>query len=170
LAVLQVLSSWREDVAITENRPRRWVIGDAILVELAKQQPTDSVSLEALASSMSAEKSTQRYESALLRAITEGRGVAEADWPQAKSRSDYTPAQLAEIKAFMSLVKVKADACQLTSSLISTRKDIENIVSGGRDNRLLDGWRYKIVGVELLNILNENKRLKESESAVSDNK
>jgi hypothetical protein len=55
----------------------------------------------------------------------------------------------------------------LTSSLISTRKDIENIVSGGRDNRLLDGWRYEVIGVEMLRILKENEKSRAVEAVAS---
>lgn len=38
-AALQALAAWREEQAIREDRPRRWVVTDAVLCDLARYQP-----------------------------------------------------------------------------------------------------------------------------------
>lgn len=39
VTVLQALAAWREEQAMREDRPRRWVLSDALLCELARAQP-----------------------------------------------------------------------------------------------------------------------------------
>jgi len=45
LAVLRALAAWREEQAIAHDRPRRWILDDAALVELARRLPETAAEL-----------------------------------------------------------------------------------------------------------------------------
>ena len=66
-ALLQALAAWREQQAIREDRPRRWVLSDALLCDLARYQPH---TLEELAQLRGFSATLRkRYASALLSLI-----------------------------------------------------------------------------------------------------
>lgn len=66
-AILQALAAWREEQAMREDRPRRWVITDAVLCDLARYQPRTPEALAQVRGFAPALR--QRYASALLGVI-----------------------------------------------------------------------------------------------------
>ena len=46
LAILQVLAAWREEQALSKNLPRRWILKDDVLLEIARRSPKNTQELE----------------------------------------------------------------------------------------------------------------------------
>lgn len=67
LARLQRLAAWRERQAMAEDRPRQWIVRDAVLVALARRAPESPAQLAAIEDLRAAAR--RRYAPALLAAL-----------------------------------------------------------------------------------------------------
>jgi ribonuclease D len=53
----------------------------------------------------------------------------------------------------LALVKSCANEQGINPGLLATRKDVQALIRGERDIALLTGWRRKVVGETLLNMI-----------------
>ena len=70
------LAAWREREAAQQNRPRRWIISDHLLLTLARRLPTDDVELQQVRSL--GPKTYKRYASVLLQVINNAKKLGSA--------------------------------------------------------------------------------------------
>jgi ribonuclease D len=78
-AVLQALAAWREEQAIRNDRPRRWILHDGPLLELARRMPDD---VDGLARIHGLPPATlRRHGPALLERIAIARAELPEQWP-----------------------------------------------------------------------------------------
>lgn len=78
-AVLRTLAAWREEQAIRNDRPRRWILHDGPLLDLARRMPDD---LEGLAQIHGLPPGTlRRHGSELLERIATARAEPPEQWP-----------------------------------------------------------------------------------------
>jgi len=151
LATLQQLASWREDRAIKSNRPRRWIIKDEVMVDLAKLGPE---SIDKLSLIRGLEKGNiERHGKILIEQITLAKASPKDSWPVVKKLSPLSNQQDAVIDALMSLLRKYCDQQSIAPTAVANRKDIENMVRGETDIPLLHGWRNEIVGHYLAKFL-----------------
>lgn len=73
LALVKPLAAWRELTARRENRPRKWILPDHTLIELARQRPEDREALAGIEGMD--EKLVRRYGDKLLELIGAGRAT-----------------------------------------------------------------------------------------------
>lgn len=152
LAVLQALAAWREDQAISSNRPRRWILKDEVTLELARRQPTELKQLERIRGLESG--TLQRQGTTLLKLIAEARRLPKAQWPVEKTppvRLDSNQEALADL--LMCGLRLLAEEQRITPSTLAGRKELERMVAGERELDLLRGWRKSLAGDRLLQIL-----------------
>jgi ribonuclease D len=78
-AILRALAAWREEQAIRNDRPRRWILHDGPLLELARRMPDD---WEGLAQIHGLPPATlRRHGPALLERIAAARAEPPEQWP-----------------------------------------------------------------------------------------
>ena len=151
LAILKHLAAWREQRAIKSNRPRRWILKDDVLLDLAKLAPesTDKFSmirgLEA--------GTISRYGKALLAEIEQAKSLPKEQWPVLKKIQPLSQQQNAIVDALMALVRKFCDEQSIAPVAVASRKEIERMVSGETDLPILQGWRNEIVGQHLKGFL-----------------
>ncbi len=158
LAVLVQLAAWREFEARRQNRPRRHIIADAPLLEMAQKQPAE---LDILKKNCGlSPRAGQRYGKTLLEVIKKGRQTAAENYPESLKRS-RDPEIAEQIRKIMDSVSETARENQLDPTLICTRKEIEKLLSNNHKNQprpdnhpLLQGWRFRLVGERINQILN----------------
>lgn len=151
LAVLRALAAWREQRANTANRPRRWIVADDTLLELARRSPAD---LDALARIGGVEAGLlQRHGEHLLDLIATARAEPRALWPSVTQRLPPGGAQAAQLDALQHVVQTQADELGIAPSLLASRRDLERLVDGARDVPLLRGWRARVAGQAALALL-----------------
>lgn len=140
------LAAWREEEALRRNRPRRWILDDAAICQMALRKPQGLAALAEI-EGVSA-KLAQRAGEALLALIH----APAPDAPPLVSDARDTPAQKARIQSLLDLVRERAQAEQVAPTLIATRADIERLVREGPAAAipLLGGWRRELIGEELL--------------------
>lgn len=164
LVVLQALAILREEYAINKNRPRRWILSDQDLLSLAKDQPETKTHL----SEMISEKSAGQYADAILTVIADAKKIPEEQWPKSKGRYDFSNAQMKLIKQIMTLIREKAEIYGITAPLIASRKEIEAMISGNYFDKLRRGWRYDVVGKDVLLLLSDESDVAAAQSVSGD--
>ncbi len=159
LAILVKLAAWREFEARRQNRPRRHIVADLPLLEMAQKQPDD---LDSLRESCGlSPRAGRRYGNALLKVIQEGRQTSADNYPDSLKRS-RNPENAEQNRKIMELVSELAEKNQLDPTLICTRKEIEKLLSDHNrknpphidNNPLMRGWRFQLVGERISRILN----------------
>jgi ribonuclease D len=152
LAVLQRIAAWREQQAERADRPRRWILKDEILIDLARRQPKDTNSLEQIRGLEPG--SIKRNGAAILKLIAEATTVPKDKWPQAKKRAAaLTPNQEAITDLLQCCLRLIAEQEEITPSALASRKDLELLATGNRDSELMHGWRKALVGDILIQVL-----------------
>lgn len=139
LAVLATLCAWRETRARERDLPRRWVLDDAIVLELARRQPASDAALgeiEGLGARM-----RERQGARLLELIREGRALPPEQRPQVARQEPLTGLQSRRLKALLTLIRERAAAVEVAPTLLGTRADAERLARGAQDSPLLRGWR-----------------------------
>lgn len=151
LVILQQLAAWREQRAVERNRPRRWILKDEVMLDLARFTPDSKNKLSQIRGLEP--RDIERNGNAILEAIAVAKTIPEADWPVLIKPVPLTNQQEALMDALMALLRKYCDEQSITPVAVATRKDIEQLVRGERDSALLQGWRKRIVGQKLLDFL-----------------
>ena len=151
LVVLQQLAAWREQRAIDRNRPRRWILKDDVMLDLARFAPDSKNQLAKIRGLEP--RDIERNGIDIIEVISHAQEIPEAQWPKLIKPVPLTNQQEALLDALMALLRKYCDEESITPVAVATRKDIEHLVRGERDISLLQGWRKKIVGQKLLDFL-----------------
>ncbi|WP_438970209.1 ribonuclease D [Methylophaga sp.] len=160
LAVLQQLGAWREERAVKQNLPRRWILKDDVMLDLARFAPS---SLDAMKKIRGLEsRDIDRHGQAVLKAIESGKALPQEQWPVMKRPEPLTNQQDALVDTLMGLLRKLCDEQTITPAAVATRKDIEALVRG-HDSPIKQGWRYEIVGQNLQKFLDGELKLSASQ-------
>lgn len=164
LAALQALTGWREERAKAINIPRKWVLSDEVLFELARRMPKDETELAKLRGLEAG--FAKRHGAELLELIARAAELPKEQWPelQATPRLDSHQAALADV--LMAVVRLRGEESRVSPATLATRKDLEQIVLGRKDAVPLHGWRRALVGDDLLGIVEGRLSLQVSDSGL----
>ena len=138
LAIARDLCAWRERQAREHDRPRNWIVKDATLLAIARQQPT---SLSALAAIEGMPATTVRKQGEpLLQLVGEGRSVSAERLPPALPRPG-APAHKEWLAALRRGVEACAERLGIAAELVLSRRQQESLVSDWVGN---GGGRLKL--------------------------
>lgn len=144
--ILAELATWREQEALDQDRPRRWILADDAIMALAEQQPANDMALADM-TELPARTAAQHAE-ALLACIKRGRQrPATILDPNAGPPDTQTRRQ---IKKGMQALGQAAEAADLPRAVLANRAEIAAIVAGKRAGRLFTGWRWPIAGQQVV--------------------
>ena len=158
LEIARRLSEWREDEARRQNRPLRQLLRDDLLVAIAKRQPNDRRSLEALRDFNRPALLNRSDE--ILRALEDARAVPEDQLPESAPKYDEPPG----LSTVSNLLSAALSQCcaqnEIAGALVANVADIKQLIRWHLDGEpeeniplLLQGWRADLCGRLLLNIL-----------------
>lgn len=152
LGVLREVAAWREVEAQRRDMPKRWLISDESLVEIARRRPHDVGSLVAIRGVN--ERVAQRSSAGIVSAVRAGEAVPEDELPRLPKR-DRIPKDAQPIADVLSaVVRVRAREHGVAPALFASRDDLERFAGGDRQGHpLTSGWRHLLVGAELEAIL-----------------
>lgn len=148
LAVLREVAAWREVEAQTRDVPKRWLVSDESLVELARRAPQTREGLSAVRGLN--EQVARRSAEAILAAVARGKAVPDDELPRFEKRKRLE-GELDELAdALSAVVRVRAKEHGVAPTLLATRDDLERFAGGERDTSPLNsGWRHALVGADL---------------------
>lgn len=151
LAMLRGLATWREQRAQKSNRPRRWVLKDEVLVDIARRGPTDITGLEKIRGLEG--NVIHKNGEALLEVLREARATPSENWPLRPEGQRLSPAQDALVDLLMAVLRLRAVENEVSPAVLASRKELESLVAGSTDCSVLHGWRGELAGHDLQAVL-----------------
>jgi ribonuclease D len=142
----RALAAWRERSAVEHNRPRGWILDDAVLREIVLRLPR---TLETLAQIPAMPPGVVKRRGEELLALLRGAEIPDPP-PPPPGRPRPDPAKAALVKKLAAIVQAAARELNLVPEVLATRRDLEQLADGARDIALLHGWRRATFGERLL--------------------
>ena len=160
LAVFAAVAEWRERQAQTLDRPRRRILKDDAIQEIADQKPKTEDQFDRL---RAVPKGFIRSRNAdgLMQTVETAMDDPDAHAPPAPKRKQnpQTPAGAPEMLKV--LLKYVSEDVDVVPRLIANAADIERIARGETDDDIpaLTGWRYDVFGQKARALLTGNLAL-----------
>lgn len=158
LTVLSVLARWREREAKSRDRPRRSVISDEVLLEVARRRPSSIDDLERMRGFHHRE--IKRYGKSMLHQVKIGLEVPTDQRPRLIRRAKMSPESEATTELLTAMMRAISRGERLAAPLVCKANEIEDLVRSfvknevkPEDHRVLRGWRGSVVGGKLLEFL-----------------
>ncbi len=164
LAVLRELAAYREETARRRDRPRGRVLADKTLIHLARVQPRTMQAL--IGSGRVSDRTARRSGTAILQAVETGLALDQRDCPPRTANHRITGISGPLVDQALEIMRKAADRQGIDPALVAPRAEVKALLSAGSgarpgDHRLLQGWRLKLVGRDLVELL---RRFEERES------
>ncbi len=158
LAVLRELAAWRERRAQALDIPRRRLIGDEQLVELARR---DRLAPDALARIRGlSQGAARKHGKDILLAWQKGMDTPESAWPARRGARANTAGTEMRLELLDTLLRLKAAEADIAPSILASKSELTELASwagsrrsGPPDLPCLHGWRRAMVGDALLALL-----------------
>lgn len=165
LGVLQQVTAWREREAQRRDLPKRWIVSDETLVEVARRQPTAAPALSDIRGM--SPRALGDGGSGLLAAVAAGLALTDDELPKIPKR----PRNIIDIEGIVelmsALVRVRAGDSGVAVPLLASRGDLERLAGGERDDSpLLAGWRRTLIGEELVALIEGRLKLRVADGKV----
>lgn len=166
-AVFAAVAGWREKMAQDMDKPRRRILKDDAIQEIADQKPTNENGFErlrAVPKGFVRSKYAHGLVEAVQRAVEEPDAYAP-ELPKRKHNAE-TPAGAPEMLKV--LLKAVSDDANVVPRLIANAADIERIARGetGQDIPAMSGWRFELFGKKAKALLSGNLALSFENSQV----
>jgi len=157
LSIVQELADWRETQAIAQNRPRKHVLSDDSIVDIANQQPESIAGIREIRQINPRLKDHDFKQ--LLACVQTGLNKPEDEWPKFARKHKPTMEQSAIVDILSVIVQISAAENQISPAFICNKKDLVNIVCGETDSPLYQGWRKQLVGESINQFLTGNSNI-----------
>ena len=150
LAILRELAAWREQRALLKDLPRRWILSDEILLDMARMQPDSPAGLGQIRGL--SDEQIERGASEWLACIARGQAVPKDDCPQLPRRRklDANMSVIADVLGV--LLNQIANENGISAQMIATRQQLEKMLEEGRTT-LSDDWRGALVNEVFTKVL-----------------
>jgi ribonuclease D len=147
-AAAQALAAWREQRAVTRNLPRSWILSDIVLRQLCEQLPKtldDLTHVRELAKS-TIEKRGQELLDIIATAAASASDENHTPWQRPSK------ALVNKVTRLMEFVRSEASRINVSSELLTTRKEIEQLVFNHKLGDFAHGWRREVFGEKLIKL------------------
>lgn len=154
LAALKAAAAWRERQAIEKDIPRRRVLKDDALYDLAQQKPKDIAALGRLRGiPRGFEKSRSAKD--LVESLNAAIANAE-DYAPVIPKVQHMPPNLGPtIEMLKTLLRLRTEYVDIAPRMVANNADIEKLAAFGAkaDIAALKGWRKEIFGDDAIKML-----------------
>jgi ribonuclease D len=152
LSVVREVAAWREQLAQRRNLPRKWILTDELLVEVARKQPESLEDLFQIRGLK--EKLGGKWSQELLLVVAAASRRPQVEWPQREQAVSRRPSATAQLDLMNALLHHRAKELHIASSFLASRDDLAHLATGSHKGlMLLKGWRRELIGEELLRLL-----------------
>lgn len=153
LARLRELYIWREDLARARNKPKRRIVSDEVLVELAKQNPTDAKEIKELR--LMGQGIASDLHGAALDCIQKANQLPESELPTLARTVAPPPGQGDRVDLLKLLLKKVCEDHKISPRLVATAPDLNLLAQDSTSPSLpcLSGWRREFFGEQALQLL-----------------
>ena len=153
-AIFASVAAWREEKAQTINKPRRRILKDDAIQEIADQKPQSEKAFERLRA-VPKGFIRSKYAEGLMDAVyaaVEDPGAYAPKLPK-RQHNPEMPAGAPEMLKV--LLKAVSDEANVVPRLIANAADVEKLARGETSDEIaaLNGWRYELFGKKALALL-----------------
>ena len=165
LVIVQAIAEWRERIAQQKDKTRRRALPDNLVIQLASEQTVNSDVLNQIISPQYDISSLDKEQ--LLTTIKLAKNSPKDSWPDNRF-TVLDGKQKLLLKAIQLQVNEKAGELNISSSILCSRKDIEQLILQMTGNHTTDGqatetkpgimqgWRLHCIGENLIAIIKES--------------
>ena len=164
LQIARHLCQWREQMAQQINLPRRWVVKDDLIIEIARLKPSKVIDLDSIRDVN--EKFIEKHGDRILAIVAAAQNTPTSKWPQHDVKQSLSTPQQALGDCLMALCRIIAEDNQIAVATLATRKDIDSLITDRKNSRLSQGWRFSLAGEKLLNFLHGQSALSVSDEQI----
>ena len=158
LARLRALAVWREQEAQRRNIPRRRLLADEPLLEIARRE---HVHPDAMASMRGISQGfARRFSSKIIHLCNACAKIPESELPQVAKRKTRVQGCEMRMELLSTLLRLKAEEGKISASILSNKSDLSELAAWGHncqaaepDVACLKGWRRELVGEDLIRLL-----------------
>lgn len=156
LIILQELAAWREIEASQRNRPRKWVVGDDILLRLAQHPPGTLEALQTV--TRWDDRLLLRLGDIILEIVRKAREIPCDRWPESTPRQKLSAEQEKQLTQTIETLNAFAKSENICPERLASRRDVASwlfpsappLKSGSslgheRPSRLSYGWRAELI-------------------------
>jgi len=150
LAMLKALAAWREEEAIRADRPRKHILRDEMLLDLAVAMPDSEEEMGKLRS-LSAGFARGRLGKALLDVIRKVKKADPATYPAFEEKPEL-PAYVCPLQKMLRLLlSVQAAKNGVAEKMIASQDELDALAAfENADVPCVKGWRYDVFGKDAL--------------------
>lgn len=153
--IIARLAKWREQEAMERDLPRKWILGDNAMGDLARRPAR---SLDEMKRFRDIGNDTiNKYSETLLQLLKDTDSLPNE--PLVEGKRLLQPEQEPVVDLLMACLRDAAVKNDLAVAALGKRSDLEKMVAGERDLPLLKGWRRAAAGDRLLKVLEGEIRL-----------
>lgn len=165
LGVLKEVAATRDMIAMKRDLPRKWIVTDELLLEIARLSPQSTEELFRL---RGAENQLGRHWSReMIAAVKRGLALSSEELPLRNHPVFRNASNAAANDMLRTLINQRSRDNQVTPSMLVNKDELVRLAAGERNGlRILTGWRYKLVGAELLRLLDGDLTLRLKDSTV----
>ena len=165
-AIIAAVAAWREERAKTLNKPRRRVLKDDAIYEIAEQKPRNEQAYERLRA-ISKGFIKSKHASGLIEAVNAAIDDPDAFAPPLPKRKHNAQIPNGAPEMLKVLLKHLSEESGVVPRLIANSADIERIARGETENiNALTGWRKEVFGDKALALLSGKLALSFQEGRV----
>ncbi|MDO5044608.1 MAG: ribonuclease D [Coriobacteriia bacterium] len=150
LGLAKCIAAWRELDSQKKNLPRRWILSDELVVELAKRAPLNKQELLKI---RGLDKLTTKQHAQILSAVAKGLSIPEEELPKQKIRYHVAKDEESILDLMNAYVRYVADKEKIAAQLLATHEELAKFYLDKCESSLNYGWRYELVGSRLEELL-----------------
>ncbi len=154
LAIMKSVAAWREREARERDVPRRRVLKDEAIYEIAQQQPTDTAALGKLRSIARGWERSQAGH-AVVRAVQSALAVPKDELPRLPRPSQPPEGAAAASELLKVLLKLTTEKFGVAPKIIANSDDLDRLAAEGENAEIgaLKGWRRELFGDKALQLM-----------------
>ena len=145
------LCRWREQKAISSDRPKRWIMKDEDLIDIARFNPASHDELKQIGKLGS--EYIRKNGDAILKVLKQAAEIDPANYPRQAEFSSLNSDQQAIADCLMAICRVVTEKNQISLASVTSRKEIDELVAGNRESKVTSGWRNEMIGRHLVDFL-----------------
>ncbi|MGI6032078.1 MAG: ribonuclease D [Coriobacteriales bacterium] len=152
LAIVREVAAWREKEAMRRDQPRKWIMADEAIVEIARKAPNTRERLFEVRGL--ARHLTNRDANAVLECVRKAKALPQSQWPRLQRHAHGEAEIDGALELMAALVEVRAKENEVAPPILASYDELSKLCHGHRDQvSVLEGWRYDMVGHELVDLL-----------------
>ena len=162
-AVVAAVVNWRFDTALRTRTPLKKLLDDKEIIRLAKGRNKTPGAVRNACSSL-----PHRYIPQVAKVVAKALDTPTPACPKAVMTRPFPDKKQPQFRLLQAVVSRRAIEYKIDAELIATSKTLQRLIQNPdeRDIPLLDGWRWEVVGKDLLRILGGESSVEMTDGAL----